>query len=43
MLTWVTVGRYSYLSLSGCLALQQYFVAHVRLNQLTHHMAPEAN
>jgi hypothetical protein len=28
MLTWVTVGCYSHLSLRGCLPLQQFFVAH---------------
>jgi hypothetical protein len=43
MLTWVTVRRYSHLSLRGCLALQQYFVAHGRVNQLTHQMAPVAH
>jgi hypothetical protein len=29
-----TVGRYSHLSLRGCVALQKYFVAHGRVNQL---------
>jgi hypothetical protein len=42
MLTLVTVGRYSHLNLSGCLALQQYFVAHGRVSQLTHQIAPVA-
>jgi hypothetical protein len=31
---------YSHLSLKGCLALQQYFFAHGRVNQQAHHMAP---
>jgi hypothetical protein len=43
MLTWVTVGRYSHLSRRSCLALQQYFVAHGKVNQLAHHMAPVAH
>jgi hypothetical protein len=42
MLTWVTVGRNSHLSLRGCLALQQYFFAHGRVNHLTHQMTPVA-
>ena len=42
MLAWVTVGRYSHLSLRDCLALQKYFVAHVTVNQQTHQMAPVA-
>jgi hypothetical protein len=40
MLTWVTVERYSYLSIWGCLALQQYFVAHGRVSKQAHHISP---
>jgi hypothetical protein len=42
MLTLATVERYSQLSLKDCLALQQFFVAHSRVNQQAHCMAPMA-
>jgi hypothetical protein len=42
ILTWVTVRCYFHLSVRVYLALQQYFVAHGRVNQQVHHMAPVA-
>jgi hypothetical protein len=40
MLALVTAGRYSHLSLKGCLALEQYLVVHGRVSQQAHQMAP---